>query len=226
MAERNTFDIGVALIVEGSTEKVFYSEFIKNRANAHGVSVREVVDGDSVDYVIKRHDGFFVLVKFNNVGTVSQMTNSAAWFHRSCVLRHSNIPWTVFLGYDTDAYNSNITKFHDGDWERLRNDIKPNAEKIVDLAAKADIEDVMLCDYAGVLGFLGLPPSTKLPNGRKGKAKMKKLHKMVALNKPYHEGVKARPLVQALDMGKILQKAPIPLEVLELAIINPKKRRM
>jgi hypothetical protein len=68
----------------------------------------------------------------------------------------------------------------------------------------------MLCDYAGVLNFLGLPADTDLPNGRKGKARMKKLHKKVALNKPYHEGDKARPLIRALDMDKILKTAPIP----------------
>ena len=55
---------------------------------------------------------------------------------------------------------------------------------------------------------------------------MKKLHKMVALNKPYHEGDKARPLVRALDMGKILRTAPIPLDVLEETIIGPAKNRM
>jgi hypothetical protein len=78
----------------------------------------------------------------------------------------------------------------------MRSDIEPKAVAIVDLAAEADIEDIMLCDYAGVLGFLGLPANTELPNGRKGKVRMKKLHKMVALNKPYHEGDKARPLAQ------------------------------
>lgn len=226
MTEENTYDIGVALIVEGGTEKVFYSEFIENRALAHGVSIARAVDGDGINYVATRHDGISVLIKLNNVGTVTQMTNSAEWFHRSCASRHFDIPWTVFLGYDTDAYNSNITKFHEGDWERLRSDIEPKAVAIVDLAAEADIEDIMLCDYAGVLGFLGLPADTELPNGRKGKARMKKLHKMVALNKPYNEGDEARPLVRALDMGKILRTAPIPLDVLEETIIGPAKNRM
>ena len=226
MAEENTYDIGVALIVEGSTEKVFYSEFIENRALVHSIPIAKAVDGDGTSYVATRHDGTSVLVKLNNVGTVTQMTNSTEWFHRSCASRHSDIPWTVFLGYDTDAYNSNITKFHEGDWERLRSDIEPKAVAIVDLAAEADIEDIMLCDYAGVLGFLGLPADTKMPYGRKGKARMRKLHKMVALNKPYHEGDKARPLVRALDMGKILRTAPIPLDMLEAAIVGPAKKRM
>lgn len=226
MAEAHTYDRGVALIVEGSTERVFYSEFIKNRAAARGVSVVNAIDGDGINYVATRHDGTSVLVKLNNVGTVTQMTNSAEWFHRSCASRHSNIPWTVFLGYDTDAYNSNITKFHQGDWARLRDDIEPEAEEIVDLAAEADIEDIMLHDFAGVLNFLGLPSDTQPPKGRKGKSKMKKLHKMVDPKKPYHEGDKARALVRALDMNKIMRTSPIPLDGLEAAILGPTNHRM
>ncbi|MBQ9057919.1 MAG: hypothetical protein IJ125_01915 [Atopobiaceae bacterium] len=226
MAEEKTYDIGEALIVEGSTEKVFYSEFIENRALANGVSIAKVADGDGTNYVATRHDGTSVLVKLNNVGTITQMTNSAEWFHRSCASRYADIPWTVFLGYDTDAYNSNITKFHEGDWARLRNDIEPKAVAIIDLAAKADIEDIMLCNYTGVLSFLGLPSNTEMPYGRKGKARMKKLHKMVALNKPYHEGDKARPLVRALDMDEILRTAPIPLGMLEATIVGSSENRM
>lgn len=81
MAEENTYDIGVALIVEGGTEKVFYSEFIETRALAHGVFIAKVEDGDGTNYIVTRRDGTSVLVKLNNVGTVTQMTNSAEWFH-------------------------------------------------------------------------------------------------------------------------------------------------
>ena len=55
---------------------------------------------------------------------------------------------------------------------------------------------------------------------------MKKLHQMVALNKPYHEGDKARPLIRALDMDEILRTAPIPLGILEAAIVGPAENRM
>lgn len=220
MAEDPTYNAGVALIVEGATERVFYSEFVKNRACARGIAVARVADGDGTNYAVTMSDGTSVLVKFNNVGTVTQMTNSAEWFLRSCAARHSDIEWTVFLGYDTDAYNSNITKFHQGDWERLRLDIEKGASSIVDLAAEADIEDIMLCDYAGVLAFLRLPADTALPNGRKGKIKMRKLHQKVAPNKPYHEGDRALPLIRALDMERIMASAPIPLNLLEAAIFG------
>ena len=78
----------------------------------------------------------------------------------------------------------------------------------------------MLCDYDGVLAFLGLREDTQLPKGRKGKVRMKQLHRMVAINRPYHEGERARPLVQALDMGKIVKSAPIPLGTLEATLFG------
>ena len=69
----------------------------------------------------------------------------------------------------------------------------------------------MLCDLEDVLVFLNLPADTPLPSGRKGKVRMKRLFRMVAVNHPYHEAEKARPLRQALDMGKIAERAPLPL---------------
>ena len=220
MTEDTTYDHGIALIVEGATERVFYAEFVENRARSRNVSVARVADGDGTNFAVSRADGTRALVKFNNVGTVTQMTNSAEWFLRSCAARHADVDWSVFLGYDTDAYNSNITKFHQGDWARLRKDIERGANAVVDLAAEADIEDIMLCDYAGILAFLGLPESTPMPSGRKGKVKMRKLHQKVALNKPYHEGDRALPLIRALDMDAIMATAPIPLTQLEVAIFG------
>lgn len=104
-----------------------------------------------------------------------------------------------------------FTKFHQGDWKRLRDDIDEAAESVTDLAASADIEDLMLCDLEAVLVFLNLPADTPLPSGRKGKVRMKRLFRMVAVNRPYHEAEKARPIIQALDMGKIAERTPLPL---------------
>ena len=97
------------------------------------------------------------------------------------------------------------------DWKRLRDDIDEAAESVTDLAASADIEDIMLCDLEDVLVFLNLPADTPLPSGHKGKVRMKCLFRMAAVNHPYHEAEKARPLIQALDMGKIAERAPLPL---------------
>ena len=166
MAEDTSYTTGIALIVEGATERVFYSEFIRSRALDHGAIVSRVADGDGTSLSIMRRDGSLALVKINNVGTASQMTNSADWFFRACIAKRRDIPWHVFLGYDTDSYADNITKFHQGDWKRLRDDIDEAAESVTDLAASADIEDIMLCDLEDVLVFLNLPADTPLPRGR------------------------------------------------------------
>lgn len=87
--------------------------------------------------------------------------------------------------------------------------ISPTAQRVVDLAAKADIEDVMLCDLPGVLSFLGLPPETEMPPGNKGKTKLKKLYRKVAPNKAYHSGERAKDLISHLDMAEIRASAPV-----------------
>ena len=223
MAGRIPYSQGVAFIVEGATEKVFYSEYLEHCCRSHeGATLLRVNAVEGLNFEIHQGDGAISLVKFNNVGAITQMTHSADWFLRSCFSRYLSIPWTVFLAYDTDDYNGSITKFHEGDWQRLRNSISEAANEIIDLAASADIEDVMLCDYQGILRFLGLPSSTTLPTGNKGKTRMKKLHRMASLNNPYHEGDRARPLIQSLDMQVIESSAPVPLSrVPEILFGNP-----
>lgn len=89
---------------------------------------------------------------------------------------------------------------------------------VVDLAAEADIEDVMLCDAPGILSFLGLPAETEMPPDNKGKTKLKKLYRKAAPNRAYHSGERAKSLISHLDMAKIRASAPIPLEEIDRAI--------
>lgn len=214
MTEDAGFGFGAALIMEGATEEVFYSEFIRHLVAVHGASISRLENDGSSGSVLTRPDGISALIMMDRVGTVTQMVNSGIWFERACAGRYQ-IPWFVFLCYDTDEYCSNVTKFHEGDWARLHNQIGAQARQVIDLAASADIEDIMLCDYPGVLRFLGLPEDTALPPGRKGKARMKRLFHMVALNRPYHEGQKALPLIRSLDMEAIKAAAPVPFKELE-----------
>ena len=108
--------------------------------------------------------------------------------------------------------------FHEGDWARLRGSIASQACAVIDLAAEADIEDVILCDLPGVLSFLGLPAQTEIPPGNKGKTKLKKLHRMVAVNKTYHSGERSKELIACLDMAVIKKNAPIPLNEIDKAL--------
>lgn len=190
-----SYEKGIAFIVEGATERVFYEEYLKKLCSERGMTITKDEKSQENKYTICAENRS-ILVLINNVGSVSQMTNSATWFHRACVKEYSNIGWSVFLCYDTDAYNSDITKFHEGDWLRLRQSIESDAESIADLAVQADIEDVMLCDFQGVLAFLGLDNNTPMPKGRKGKVKIKQLFRRSDPACAYHEGERARALIQ------------------------------
>ena len=210
---------GLAFILEGTTEKVFYLEYLSQLCTAKGLVLRKDLDTQEDRYAITSANDEKV-VMMASVNSVSQMTNSATWFDRACVGENLEIAWTVFLCYDTDEYNSDITKFHEGDWAMLRESISPAARKVVDLAAEADIEDVMLCDLPGVLSFLGLPPETEVPPGNKGKTKLKKLYRKVAPNKAYHSGERARDLISHLDMAEIRSSAPVPLGEIDRAVVS------
>lgn len=165
-----SYEKGIAFIVEGATERVFYEEYLKKLCSERGMTITKDEKSQENKYTICAENRS-ILVLINNVGSVSQMTNSATWFHRACVKEYSNIGWSVFLCYDTDAYNSDITKFHEGDWLRLRQSIESDAESIADLAAQADIEDVMLCDFQGVLAFPGWTTILRCPRGARVKSK-------------------------------------------------------
>lgn len=158
-----------------------------------------------------------ILIKFHVVGTITQIVHSGKWFLNMCSKKHK-IPWTVFLCYDTDSSNSNISKFYEGDWKILRHELeKSKTTTIVDLAASADIEDIMLYDIESVLNFLGIAMTVK-PVGRKGKAKMKALYRTVG--RAYHEGERAKDMISKLDFSKITKSAPIKLAELKDHLVN------
>lgn len=204
------YDRCVAFIVEGMTERVFYEEYLRRfEVVFPGCAVRSI-DEDEDSFEVEAN-GLKFLVRFNNVGTITQMPNSSAWFKRSCYDKLPSCPWTVFLCYDTDSYESRISKFQNVSWNLLRNELAACASEIVEIAASADIEDVMLVDYESVLRYLGLPLDTPIPSGKKGKARMKKLYKLRSPRMPYHEGDRARPLICSLDFAEITRRSPLPL---------------
>ncbi|MGN0077793.1 MAG: hypothetical protein ACI36V_03305 [Coriobacteriales bacterium] len=137
------------------------------------------------------------------------MPNAGTWFCNVCLPASEGAPCHALLCYDTDEYNADVSKFFDDDWQRLRQSIGDKAASITDLAAEADIEDILLCDLAGVLAYLGLEESSALPNGRRGKAKLRKLYR--AAGRTYHSGDRAKPLIDFLDMDAVEAAAPFDL---------------
>lgn len=208
---------GIAFIMEGTTEKVFYRAFLNWLANNNHCTFQKLPIIDNGDIVFCwKNSNETILIKFNVVGTVTQVAHSGRWFINSCAKKYK-IPWDVYLCYDTDNSANDITKFYQDDWKLLRDSIKgAKAKTIVDMAARADIEDVMLVDLAGVCKFLNTTIPEKLV-GRKGKAKMKALYRSVG--KTYHEGDRVSDMVETLDFDKIMKDGPIPLDVLETKLI-------
>ncbi len=211
------YDKGVAFVFEGDTEKVFYLSYLRFCCKKHpGFCMLKEVDSDSgeVFYVLE-NSNIKVLIKTNVVGTVSQLTNSGAWFASRCRGLYKSLNWTVVLCYDTDEYLSSISKFYEGDWKKLREKlIKNKARRIIDMASDADIEDTMLLDSNGIFAFLNMPPCP-IPSGSKGKWKLKRLFRLKGLGIAYHEGEKAQPLIDALDFDVIANHSKLPFGEVE-----------
>ena len=205
---------GIAFIMEGATEKVFYRSFLRWLAeNNEGCSFDKIDNLDIGEIAFEWTSGEkTLLIKFNVVGAVTQVIHSGKWFANTCAKKYK-IPWQVFLCYDTDSPDKDISKFYEDDWKLLRDELKKaKAKEIIDLAASADIEDVMLVDLEGICEYLGIPVPREL-KGRKGKAKMKALYR--SCGNTYHEGEKSADMVESLDFQKIIAEGPIDLNRLE-----------
>lgn len=205
--------------MEGATEKVFYRAFLKWLAdNNENCTFEKSFTADVGEILfIWTKDSDKVLIKFNVVGAVTQLVHSGKWFANTCAKKY-RVPWKVFLCYDTDSPDKDISKFYQDDWKLLREELKRSkAEEIIDLAASADIEDVMLYDLQGICKFLGIDVPNQL-RGRKGKAKMKDLYR--ACGNTYHEGDKASDMVEMLDFEKIISSGPIRLDILRDELVQ------
>lgn len=209
---------GYAFILEGDTEKEFYLSFLFYLCKKYNVELKRVVNKDDPDiiYEFKTEKGMS-LIKFNTVNTVTQMPRAGKWFNMQCAGKYnSSCVWNVFLCYDTDDYKADITKFHEGDWQNLRSSLK-KAEKVIDVAAAADIEDVILGDLKGICDFLGCEIPTEL-RGLKGKSKLKKLYRENGYS--YHEGKRARPMIDSLNMEVLISNNTVPLSDIETLIFK------
>lgn len=203
---------GLAFVVEGPTERVFYHEYLQwCCSNNPGTSIEQL---PNKDFVIRAKGGD-VLVKFNVKGSVSSVPNAMNWVRSTCL--SAGIPWTVVLCYDTDGDAS--LNLDTRAWRRFRQDLAKMKLPVIDLAADADIEDVMLVDIEGVRRFLGLDHDIE-PHGRKGKAKLKSLYKAVDVTQPYKSGERARDLIRSLSFDVIEERAPMDIRALRKAALG------
>lgn len=219
------FEQGFALIMEAATEYQFYEALLLHFAKKHPeCTIQKLKDNDTYeDYYVVQGPFGKRIIRMNAVGTITQIHNSASWFNNKAVLTKKSVPWTVFLCYDTDNYNADVTKFYKGDWKDFRQKLTARrAKQIIDLAANADIEDILLQDLHGISSYLGLLEDitpADIPTGKKGSAKLKQL--LIRLRNEgkttvyYHKGERARALIEHLDLDKIIQSNIVPLYLLE-----------
>lgn len=69
-------------------------------------------------------------------------------------------------------------------------------------------------DWDSIFKYLNIAPCD-IPNGAKGKRKMKKLFRSVGRGIAYHEGVRAKKLIEALNFEVIIEKAPLNFSKIE-----------
>ena len=216
----DSFARGYAFILEGDTEKAFYLSFLNYLAQKNNATLQRTVDTEvpDVGYLLY-HNDVVDLIKMHVVNSISQMPRTANWVHTHCTGRYGRgKDWSVFLCYDTDDYQEDVTPFLEGDWDILRKKIR-RVNRVIDVAARADIEDAMLTDLAGICGFLGVEEVSKDQlTGRKGKARMKALFR--AHGAYYHSGDRARPMIDTLDMQKIIDESQLPLQEIERIIFG------
>lgn len=115
-----------------------------------------------------------------------------------------------FLCYDTDSHHADVTKFYEGDWLILREKLKARNVEVIDLAARAMIEDIFLYDISGICTFLGIPKQA-ISRGGNGKTTVKQFFRK--FGKVYHEGERAEGLIWRLDMDHIIGSAEILLNL-------------
>lgn len=212
------FDEGYAFVLEGDTEKIFYKVLLEYWCSQVGAVLERLVDEISPDVVyLLKINGKQKLLKFHVVNTVTQMPRAGAWFNNNCINKYTGVhKWFAFLCYDKDDYKEDVSKFYEGDWEILRRSLK-HAEKVIDMAASADVEDIFLQDIEGVCSFIGIDVPTEIP-GKKGKAKLKGLFRLG--NKTYHEGQRAEPLIRSLNMERIIDSQIVAFDVMKSIIFK------
>lgn len=211
----STYDEGWAIIHEGSTEKVFYLcllEFLCKKYEAT-IKKEELNDGLEIIHVLEIKDRKYI-IKTYDAGSLTNMPKTSKWFEEECAKKYlKRYLWRVFLCYDTDAYKYEVSPYYEGDWKDLREKIG-KVKEIVDLAAAADIEDVLLVDFEGVCKYIGAEKLDRsLLKGRKGSSKMKALFR--AYGKTYHKGERAQNLIESLDLQKIIDSDILPLKQIE-----------
>ena len=176
---------GVVLFVEGDTEKEFYKRILEH-LHKYAPNNRFAVDK----------------LEIKNLKGIGSYKNKAIRiFTKEILFKYPETQFTVILCYDTDVFE--LTAKPPVVWSDIEKVLKDNkANKVIHIKAKHSIEDWLLLDRNGLLKYLKLPLSHKIPNNRNGLKKIEGLFKMA--NKVYIKGSAAQGLVDSLNIKTIM----------------------
>jgi len=210
--KHHSYSSGVAFIFEGETEQIFYERLLSHFSGKHPeFSYTNTFDDVVNDFIsVSTSADNSVIIRMNSVKTITQVTHSADWFNYNCKKVYPGVKWTIFLCYDTDSHLADISKFHEGDWLTLRRKLTGRNIEIIDLAARAMIEDLLLYDMKGICTYLGATHQT-IPRKGSGKNTLKQFFR--EYGKTYHEGERALDLIWCLDIDRIIQCSEIQLNL-------------
>lgn len=171
----------VAVFVEGATEIELYKSIVNYAHKAMGV-----FNGVSIEY--------------RNIAGIGNYKKDATKEFLKIQRDNPDKDIHVFLCIDTDVFE--ISKKPPIDKVAIKEKLREiGAKKVVYIEANRSIEDWLLCDYSGVLGFLNLPMNTK----RVHTAGLEELRRLFRLkNKTYIKGKKVDGLITSLNIALII----------------------
>lgn len=184
--------------VEGDTEVEFYKQVVANARKLHPVG------------------RFATNIEYRNVRGVGGFKSIALRkFIKEIKPKYGdNCEYTVVLCSDTDVFD--FASKPPIRWNEVKKELADNgASKIIHIQAKRSIEDWFLNDIEGILGFLRLSKSTKVP-GKNGYDKLQRLYKQA--NKVYYKGIQSNGMIGHLDIEKIINAAKDQLNPLYKAL--------
>lgn len=171
----------ICFFVEGDTEIEFYKAVVN--------SARSIM-GRPIDFTIE----------YVNLKGCGNYKSEALRRFKNLQRNHKECELCVVLCFDSDVFY--ISKRPPFDKKMVKKSlIDKGAQSVYFIEAERSIEDWFLCDFNGVLSYLGLPLATKRPGGN-GQEALRKLFKKA--NKIYVKGKGARDFIAKLDVLKII----------------------
>lgn len=174
----------LVLFVEGDTEVEFYKRIISDARNR------------------MPNRRLNINIEIRNIEGVGGFKNIALRKFIKDIKRKYGIDYeyTIVLCRDSDVFE--LAQKPPVNWNEVETAFFDNgASKVIHIEAIHTIEDWFLYDFEGILSFLRLPKSTKMPKGN-GYERLKTLFRKA--DKMYYKGMKSNGMVERLDIKKIV----------------------